>query len=734
VNPFFYHSNDNWYVYPRDRGFYAIGKSLPKSNLIKGIVYEDKNRNCEKNERERGLPNRIIIAQPGNYYAFTDSTGHYTLAVDTGSYTIRQIFSREDENIIEQICPNNSPTYTVRFTEPDQVSTGKDFGNHIIQPTSKYSQIKGVIFEDRNGNCRKDTAEKGMLNVSIFAQPGNYFASSDSLGYYTISIPDTGTYTIWQVVPGNQVQLFEQVCPINPLTYLVKITQLGDSVLGIDFANQIRVSKPHLSISLSSDRRRRCFTSNTTVSYSNTGTTDAQDVKVYVKLPPYVKLVKADASYAVDRDKNYVFSIAKLAAGGKGSIQLLDSVICNDPSIRGLTQCTRAWITPFNEKTPSSYWDRSDIQLKAACGGEGKVRIALYNTGAGTMADSSAFRIYLDAQLALLGNYKINKGDSLILTVPAKGQMVHLEADQRPEHPRKKMSSISVEACGTKSDGTVSKGYVTHFPPDDAEAEVDEECLPIIDSYDPNDKLVSPRGTTTEKFTPTQAELDYVIRFQNTGTDVAYKVEVVDTLSEHLDLATLNVRGASHNYIYSVSGKGRPVLTWTFNNILLPDSTTNLAGSNGYVHFSIRPKENLSAKTRIENFADIFFDYNDPVRTNTTLNTLYDVPPVVVESVRLDRSTVMPITVTGREPDPGNGFVIYPNPHSGHFTVEVPVSAGKVLEMVVLDALGRKVVSQQVEASNPEKWGIDVSDSQAGTYFLKIQTAKGAFVKRIVKH
>jgi uncharacterized repeat protein (TIGR01451 family) len=75
-------------------------------------------------------------------------------------------------------------------------------------------------------------------------------------------------------------------------------------------------------------------------------------------------------------------------------------------------------------------------------------------------------------------------------------------------------------------------------------------------------------------YTPTGKALNYVIRFQNTGTDVAYKVVVVDTLSEHLDISTLQIGAASHPYKMTVSGKGKPILTFTFDNIMLPDSST----------------------------------------------------------------------------------------------------------------------------------------------------------------
>jgi uncharacterized repeat protein (TIGR01451 family) len=501
------------------------------------------------------------------------------------------------------------------------------------QGTPWGSFVKGTVYEDADGNCVKSAGEKGIAGRVVVAQPGNYFSSADSLGNYTIRI-DTGRYTVAQVLPANLVDFTRVVCPLAPALHGVRFTRYDSTVAGKDFGNQT-IIRPHLSVAVSSDRRRRCFTSHTSVSYCNEGTATAQNVQVHLQLPEYVALVSAGHSYTKDRDGNYVFNIGAVEAGACGKIQLVDSVICNDPNIRGLTQCTRAWITPANTRTPGPGWDGSDVTLKARCGNNGRVRLALYNTGTGPMADSSAYRVYLDAQLAFTRNFKLAKGDSLILHLPANGRTVRLEADQRPAHPDKRQSNITIEACGTNNGGKVSKGYVCQFPQDDEEPEVAIQCLPIIDSFDPNDKAVSPEGVTDQHYTPTGRALDYVVRFQNTGTAVAYEVVVVDTLSEHLDISTLRVGAVSHPYKLSVSGKGRPVLTFTFNNINLPDSNANEPASHGRIQFSIRPKAGLPEKTRVENFADIFFDYNEPIRTNTTLNTIYDLPPVVAADVAL---------------------------------------------------------------------------------------------------
>lgn len=132
----------------------------------------------------------------------------------------------------------------------------------------------------------------------------------------------------------------------------------------------------------------------------------------------------------------------------------------------------------------------------------------------------------------------------------------------------------------------------------------------ITGSYDPNDKLVWPRDMFHIE---EDSVLDYTIRFQNTGTDTAFTVVVVDTLPLDLDTRSLVLGAASHPFTYSLTGNG--ILTFTFSNILLPDSGTNEPMSHGLINFSIKPMLPLSLGQTITNAADIYFDFNAPIHT-----------------------------------------------------------------------------------------------------------------------
>lgn len=131
-------------------------------------------------------------------------------------------------------------------------------------------------------------------------------------------------------------------------------------------------------------------------------------------------------------------------------------------------------------------------------------------------------------------------------------------------------------------------------------------------SYDPNDKLATPQLTTTQV-----AEgqfINYTIRFQNTGTDTAFTVVIADTLNSLLQANTFEMLGSSHNCKTIIQDNK---IYFEFRNILLPDSTTNLIGSNGFVNFRIKPVSSVALNTSIPNKAAIYFDYNEPIITNT---------------------------------------------------------------------------------------------------------------------
>lgn len=143
-------------------------------------------------------------------------------------------------------------------------------------------------------------------------------------------------------------------------------------------------------------------------------------------------------------------------------------------------------------------------------------------------------------------------------------------------------------------------------------------------SYDPNDKQVFPVGNGQAGAVPiSTTDLDYVVRFQNTGTAPAHDVIILDVLPASVDRQQIRLLGYSHAPDeIRVDNDGE--MRIRFNNIMLPDSGADLLGSQGYVRFNIGLQSGLPHGTTINNTAGIIFDLNAPVITNTTQTTLVD--------------------------------------------------------------------------------------------------------------
>ncbi len=168
----------------------------------------------------------------------------------------------------------------------------------------------------------------------------------------------------------------------------------------------------------------------------------------------------------------------------------------------------------------------------------------------------------------------------------------------------------------------------------------------IVCSYDPNDKISDPVGVDSLGFIdPSTNYIDYTIRFQNTGNDTAMVVRIEDQLDQNLNWYSINVLAYSHDVHMDYYPEGR--IKFTFDDIYLPDSSTNFLGSQGFVKYRIHLDSNLVVGTNLYNSAKIFFDANPEVLTNTKILTLYDCDPSlnnIHDTVVLCEGEVLSIT------------------------------------------------------------------------------------------
>jgi uncharacterized repeat protein (TIGR01451 family) len=160
----------------------------------------------------------------------------------------------------------------------------------------------------------------------------------------------------------------------------------------------------------------------------------------------------------------------------------------------------------------------------------------------------------------------------------------------------------------------------------------------LVCAYDPNDKTVSPAGIDIPGYVSIDQEwLEYTIRFQNTGNDTAVNVTIKDQLDSNLNWLSLTPIAYSHPV--AITGNQNGEITFDFHAIHLPDSGVNELNSHGFIRYRIKLKEQLQAGTQIRNTANIYFDYNPEITTNTTLNTLYECPTTT--SIQLTSATTV---------------------------------------------------------------------------------------------
>ncbi|MBI1305737.1 MAG: T9SS type A sorting domain-containing protein [Bacteroidetes bacterium] len=223
----------------------------------------------------------------------------------------------------------------------------------------------------------------------------------------------------------------------------------------------------------------------------------------------------------------------------------------------------------------------------------------------------------------------------------------------------------------------------------------------VSSSYDPNDKSVSPVIIHVDEIDKSN-NLLFTIRFQNTGNDTAFDVRIEDTLSDFIDPESVLILDASHRLITETDGKN---LSFHFDNIYLPDSTTNEPESKGFVTFICQTKEQLKTGDKIENTAFIYFDQNEAIVTNTTSTSVVEIS----DAIHKIRKTFP---------------AIYPNPTTG--IVNLPAG---VISVEVYDLTGGLIYSQ-----NGLHESVDLEMVSNGLYWLKIIMEDSAFTSRLIIH
>jgi hypothetical protein len=232
-------------------------------------------------------------------------------------------------------------------------------------------------------------------------------------------------------------------------------------------------------------------------------------------------------------------------------------------------------------------------------------------------------------------------------------------------------------------------------------------------SYDPNDIIVDKDTLLTTQF-PNPPYLEYIIRFQNTGNDTAFTVRVLNNISQMLDVSSFEFVASSHPVNITYDAYAR-LMTFTFDNILLPDSNVNEPLSHGFIRYRIKPNSNLVLNDQIRNSAAIYFDFNAPVITNTAITTV--VLPTAVAQITASNKTLS----------------VYPNPAMDELTFSHPLLANSHSTLRIYDLTGRMVMEKKIEPSVKNSVTLNFSTLTKSMYLAELEINgvkhRGRFVK-----
>lgn len=563
------------------------------------------------------------------------------------------------------------------------------------------NRLVGNISHDINSSCTRDSLDISLADITIQIKGNGQttYIRSDSSGNFQTHL-DTGLYTFHILPPNNSP--YWTTCPIINTIHLDTLSN-SDT---INLLFQATLDCPFMSVDISAPFIRRGINgSYYQVQYCNWGTATSQNTIIKVEVDPYLNVTSSSIPIFNQQGNVYYFNVGNLNYNECGNFNI--HFFADTSAILGQTHCSKAYISS-DTTCVNSLWNGPLLEVEANCQND-SVFFEITNTGT-TMSTSHQYFIYQDSTLVLIDSILLGNNQSIIIPQYASMGSTYtirvLQADSLPDVLGDSILTVAVEGCTRLHLGTFSTGFVTQFPIGNSTPSQGTDCQPNIGSFDPNDKSALPKGYgDVHHYVSNNTSIDYTIRFQNTGTDTAFNIIILDTISNYFDVSSIYLSTASHPYVWSIENGN--ILKVMFNNIMLPDSNINESLSHGFFKYSISQKSNNPVGTILNNSASIYFDNNLPIKTNQTWHTVGNNFSYVNLDLTVQKTYTSYATVK-----------VYPNPFQEKVNIHIEGIPPLNLKVYIYDCLGRLVKTKQVYDTTIS---IDREKLHNGIYFYYLE-------------
>jgi hypothetical protein len=557
--------------------------------------------------------------------------------------------------------------------------------------------VESRVFNDESQNCQYDNGEVFVSEILVIATAfpsGNTSWKRTSETTDNIFIPvlfDIGDTNIEvKVVPNDKFYTGCSNVVDVPLTPTVPLAP------AVDFP--IKVSScPKLQIDMSGMAPQPCVERAYTIDFSNHGSEAISGAYIDVTLDPDMVFQSSSLPNTLISGQTYRFTIGTIEALSSDNFTLNYTLNCN--ATVGKVYSSKASIYPKVVCGAGGVWTGAQILAKAKCVGNQAV-MSLENVGNTATINGLEYILTEDVIMYRKENFNLNPGETLQFPMPANGSTWHISAEQVPGFPNAR-TYATLEGCGTNSQGNYTSGVFLQFPYTTGETNVDLVCMAAENGLVSNELMAFPNGIGNSNKIQPKTEIEYLIRFQNTGNTAVQNLIARQDLPVGLDLSSIKLGAASHPYKFNMHENG--LMEFIFEDIQLPASSVNLANSQGFLSFKATPKADLPLGTVISSNMNLYFDGQNPVPTNAIFHTIDE----GFLSTKIQNLLDASIKLT-----------VFPNPTAEFVLFEIENTENKAWSVELFDVMGKSI---QTVKSKDTSLELNCKTMNSGAYFFQLK-------------